>query len=344
MPSSASIRRLLVLWLALWAASVSLLSQTPRSIHPAQYVGPVIMTVSDMDRAVDFYTRVLTFQQTADFERSGADYEQLYNLSNVHLRVVDLKLGDESIELLQFAAVNSTPIQADARSNDLSFQHIAIIVSDMDAAYGVLRKKRVAHVSAYPQILPAWNHAAAGIKAFYFNDPDGHPLEILQFPPDKGAAKWHEATSRLFLGIDHTAIVVSDTEASLAFYRDLLGMHVTGESENYGAEQEHLNNVFSAHLRITSLRGPSGIGVEILEYLAPRDGRPSPANQAATDIAHHETVVAVEDLDTLSASLPATSVFPLLQEIQRAPGLPRNANKARLIRDPDGHFLLLVQQ
>ena len=179
MPSSASIRRLLVLWLALWAASVSLLSQTPRSIHPAQYVGPVIMTVSDMDRAVDFYTRVLTFQQTADFERSGADYEQLYNLSNVHLRVVDLKLGDESIELLQFAAVNSTPIQADARSNDLSFQHIAIIVSDMDAAYGVLRKKRVAHVSAYPQILPAWNHAAAGIKAFYFNDPDGHRLQLM---------------------------------------------------------------------------------------------------------------------------------------------------------------------
>ena len=152
MPSSASIRRLLVLWLALWAASVSLLSQTPRSIHPAQYVGPVIMTVSDMDRAVDFYTRVLTFQQTADFERSGADYEQLYNLSNVHLRVVDLKLGDESIELLQFAAVNSTPIQADARSNDLSFQHIAIIVSDMDAAYGVLRKNRVAqcrHIRKY---------------------------------------------------------------------------------------------------------------------------------------------------------------------------------------------------
>jgi catechol 2,3-dioxygenase-like lactoylglutathione lyase family enzyme len=57
----------------------------------------------------------------------------------------------------------------------------------------------------------------------------------------------------LFLGIDHTAIVVWDTEASVKFYRDLLGLHVAGESENYGTEQEHLNNVFGAHLRITAL-------------------------------------------------------------------------------------------
>jgi catechol 2,3-dioxygenase-like lactoylglutathione lyase family enzyme len=41
-----------------------------------------------------------------------------------------------------------------------------------------------------------------------------------------------QTTGRLFLGIDHTAIVVSDTEASLKFYRDVLGMTVAGESEN----------------------------------------------------------------------------------------------------------------
>src|SRR3712207_7016443 len=49
---------------------------------------------------------------------------------------------------------------------------------------------------------------------------------------------------------------------------------VAGASENYGTEQEHLNNVRGARLRITSLRAPrGGIGVEFLEYLAPRDGR-----------------------------------------------------------------------
>jgi hypothetical protein len=108
-------------------------------------------------------------------------------------------------------------IPGDSRSNDLWFQHIAIIVSDMDRAYQVLRQNHVEHASSGPQRLPDWNKNAAGIKAFYFKDPDEHPVEILEFPEGKGAAKWHKASDRLFLGIDHTAITVSDTESSLKF-------------------------------------------------------------------------------------------------------------------------------
>jgi hypothetical protein len=95
-----------------------------------------------------------------------------------------------------------------------------------------------------------------------------HPtLEILQFPPDKGDPKWHIATNKLFLGIDHKAIVVAQTEMSLKFYRDLLGMRIIGMSENYGTDQEHLNNVFGARLRITSLRAARTPGVELLGVL-----------------------------------------------------------------------------
>jgi catechol 2,3-dioxygenase-like lactoylglutathione lyase family enzyme len=309
----------------------------------AQQVGPVVMTVADMTRSVDFYSRVLAFQKVGDSERSGAGYDRLYAVPNTHVRTVELKLGEESIELLQFLGVNGAPILVDVHSNDLSFQHIAIIVSDMDAAYRVLRTNHVEHVSAYPQTLPDWNPNAAGIRAFYFKDPDGHPLEILQFPADKGSPKWHQPTSRLFLGIDHTAIVVADTDASLAFYRGVLGMHVAGESENYGPEQEHLNSVFGAHLRITSLRSPSGIGIEFLEYIAPRNGAPAPPNAAATDIAHHETVIAVADLGETTRQLQAVQTTTFSPEINRVQGLPLDANKAKLVRDPDGHFILLVQ-
>jgi catechol 2,3-dioxygenase-like lactoylglutathione lyase family enzyme len=126
-----------------------------------------------------------------------------------------------------------------------------------------LRQNSVEYASSGRQLLPAWNRNAAGIKAFYFKDPDGHPLEILRFPLDKGAEKWNQPSDKLFLGVDHTAIVVGDTEASLRFYRDLLGMRIAGESENYGTEQEHLNNVFGAYFRITSLRAGSGPGIEL---------------------------------------------------------------------------------
>src|SRR5207249_11847147 len=86
------------------------------------------------------------------------------------------------------------------------------------------------------------NPNAGGIRAFYFRDPDDHPLEILQFPAGKGDPKWQRAEGRLFLGIDHTAIVVASTDASLRFYRDLLGLRIAGTSLNYGPEQERLNN------------------------------------------------------------------------------------------------------
>src|SRR5438046_4013679 len=207
-------------------------------------------------------------------EVAGEYYGQLGGVFGLRMRVVRMKLGDEFIELTEYLAPKGRPIPVDSRSNDRWFQHIAIIVSDMGKAYARLRESKVEHASSGPQRLPDWNKNAAGISAFYFKDPDEHPIEILQFPPDKGAAKWHRTDSKLFLGIDHTAIVVWDTEASLKFYRDLLGMRVAGESENYGTEQEHLNNVFGAHLRITALRATSEHGIALLEYLAPRDGRP----------------------------------------------------------------------
>jgi len=301
------------------------------------------MTVSDMDRSVDFYTRVLTFDKRSDGERRP-EYEQLYGVSHAHIRVVDLRLGDESIELLQFIGAAGAPVPADARSNDLSFQHVAIIVSDMARAYSVLRQNHVQHISAYPQTLPEWNPNAAGIKAFYFQDPDGHPLEVLQFPAGKGDPKWQQANGKLFLGIDHTAIAVSNTDASLAFYGTLLGMRVAGESDNYGIEQEHLNNVFGAHLRITALRSPSGIGVEFLEYITPHDGRPASAHASPTDIDHHETVIVVDDLAGLNAQLHAQNFSGVSVKQIPDSGLLFNASQAELVRDPDGHFLLLLQR
>src|SRR5207247_4633666 len=152
------------------------------------------------------------------------------------VRSVRLRLGEEYLELMQFLAPQGRPVPRDSRSNDRWFQHIAIIVTDMDAAYARLRSFKVEYASSGPQRLPDWNPNAGGIEAFYFKDPDGHSLEVLQFPHGKGEPKWHRPTDRLFLGIDHTAIVVADTAASRKFYQDCLGLTIAGTSENYGTE------------------------------------------------------------------------------------------------------------
>jgi catechol 2,3-dioxygenase-like lactoylglutathione lyase family enzyme len=294
-------------------------------VHEVTSVG---MTVSDMDRSVAFFTKVLTFEKVSDATGAGQ-------------RVVRLRLGAERIELTEYLAAPGRPIQADSRSNDLWFQHVAIIVSDMDAAYARLRLHRVEHSSPEPQRLPDWNPAAGGIKAFYFKDPDGHPLEILQFPAGKGEPRW-QATDRLFLGIDHTAVVVSDTNASLRFYRDTLGLRVAGDSTNYGPEQERLNNVSGARLHITALRADHGPGVEFLEYLAPRNGRPAAGIQP-NDLAHWETTVTTADAKlALERFLMQRVVF--VSPSAAALAKPADIAKALLVRDPDGHAVKVVQR
>jgi catechol 2,3-dioxygenase-like lactoylglutathione lyase family enzyme len=170
----------------------------------------------------------------------------LTGVFGTNVRVANLQLGTERIQLVQFITPKGRSYPDDSRSNDNWFQHAAIVVQDMDAAYDRLSRFKIRQISTEPQRLPDWNKNAAGIKAFYFRDPDRHPLELIYFPPGKGDRRWHQHGNDLFLGIDHTAVAVEDTDRSLGFYRDALGFHVAGESLNYGTEQEHLNHVFGS--------------------------------------------------------------------------------------------------
>src|SRR5256714_4489086 len=269
---------------------------------PKVAVESVGMTVSDMDRSVAFYS-ALTFQKVSDIEVLGEPYEHLEGIFGARMRIVRMKLGNEFVDLTEYLAPRGRPIPVDSRSNDLWFQHIAIVVRNMDQAFEKLQALKVQFVSTGPQTLPASLPAAAGIKAFYFRDPDQHNLEIIYFPPGKGDPRWQEKKDKLFLGIDHTAIGISNTDSSLKFYRDLLGFRKAGESENFGTEQEHLNQVFESHLRITGLRASAGPGIEFLEYLTPRDGRPRSADVRANDIVHWQTMIATDDVEALAKKL-----------------------------------------
>jgi catechol 2,3-dioxygenase-like lactoylglutathione lyase family enzyme len=198
-------------------AAGELLTQRPAQTAVVK-VKSLGMTVADMDRAVEFYTQVLSFKKVSDVEVLGREYEQLQGLFGVRLRVVKLQLGNEVIELTEYLTPKGRVFPADSRSNDHWFQHLAIVTQDMDKAYQRLRRFKVQHASTAPQTIPASNQAAAGIRAFYFRDPDGHFLETIYFPPGKGDPRWQQSTQQLFLGIDHTAIVVANTTASLKFY------------------------------------------------------------------------------------------------------------------------------
>jgi catechol 2,3-dioxygenase-like lactoylglutathione lyase family enzyme len=302
------------------------------------------MTVSDISRETEFFSKVLGFEKISDFEVYGAHYEKLQGLFGLRMRVVRMKLGEETVELTQYLAPEGRPIPADWRSNDRAFQHIAIVVSDMDKAYQHLRAHDVRHASTAPQIIPATNKAAAGIRAFYFKDPDGHYLELIYFPQGKGDPRWQQKSDRLFLGIDHTAIVVSSTENSLKFYRDLLGMRLAGESMNYGTEQEHLNNIAGARLRISGLRATSGPGIEFLEYLSPRNGRPAPKDTRANDIWHWQTTLRTANAEQTFRKFNRGSGRAVSAGVAGIADADFGFTKGFLARDPDGHGLQIVEK
>ncbi len=330
-----------LLLLVLGSFSLAAHADDVKKPPPIDAVLGVAITVSDLDRAVEFYTKVLPFEIEAIEERSGEAIEHLVGVFGARMRVAKLRLGKEVVELDDYIAAEGRPFPPESKGNDLWFQHIAIVVSDMQKAYAILEAHHVVHASTAPQRLPDWNQNAAGIEAYYFRDPDSHWLELIHFPSGKGDPRWQKETDAVFLGIDHTAIVVDDTEKALAFWRDQLGLRVLGGSENYGVEQEHLNGVFNAHLKITTLHARAGIGVELLDYLSPADGLRTPLDVRASDLQHWWTMLETESPEAIVEVTRANSprwVSPGVVTLEA--GGSKSPRSAIALRDPDGHGVL----
>ncbi len=310
-----------------------------------QAVDSVEMTVSDMERSVGFFTKVLSFRKVSNVELTGRPYERLLGLVGVRVRMVRLKLGNEFIVLSQYIAPpGGRTIPEDSRSHDLWFQHIAIVVSDMDKAYQKLRRHGVKQVSTKPQTIPETNLAASGIRAFKFRDPDHHNLELLYFPPGKGDSRWQTSNQQLFLGIDHTAISISNTESSLKFYRDFLGLTVAGESFNTGIEQEHPDNLFGATVQITGLHpGSHPPGIEFLEYVTPPGKRPIPPGTEAHDLWSWQIRLVGKDVNLAERRMSRAGYRKVSSAGSKFSDHRSGFFKGLVILDPDSHRVLLIE-
>jgi catechol 2,3-dioxygenase-like lactoylglutathione lyase family enzyme len=285
----------------------------------AQRIIRVCRVVADRARAADFYRSALGFRNAV---HAPNPVRLLDALAREGARATEtmLALGAEELALVEFADPGR-PYPASRRSNDRWFQHLAIVVSDMDTAYGHLRAHRGWQPISRnaPQTLPVSN---GRVRAFKFRDPDGHPLELLWFPPGNGHHNWEQVAARSsspFLGIDHTALCITSTRRSVAFYGSL-GLRVTGRSINRGEAQSKLDDIDHAHVRVIGLRpaASSGPGLELLAYRPPGSMRGS---SGLRDIASDWIVfgVAAEGGRALRAA-------------------------DRLATDPDGHRLLLVEE
>jgi len=309
----------------------------------------------DAEALAGFYEQHLGCRRLDTLQLEAGPYSQLLGIPGSRLKLLRLQLGEEYLELTEVLEPGpgqrlGRPYPADSRSCDLWFQHICIVVSDLNAAAAPLHRLvdagALQTISSAPQILPSWNTAAAGIGAFKFHDPEGHCLELLQFPPDKGDARWHQlAGATPFLGIDHSAIANADTARSCRFYDELLGLRLGGDGINSGIEQDQLDGLNGTQVRITSHRCPQGAGIECLNYLQPSDGRPMPSDQGPADQAHWQIRLETENLDRISVEVArygGKSVSGGVVQLNQREAEWVGGERALQIRDPDGHQLQLV--
>ncbi|MCG6941822.1 MAG: VOC family protein [Thiohalocapsa sp.] len=230
--------------------------------------------------------------------------------------------------LLLAAPAEARPVPQALPGNDLAFQHIAFVTDDITAEHTRWLQHGVRPISRDgPQQLPP---ESGGVTAFKGYDPEGHPIELLSFPPDEGAP----ATRG---GIDHSAISVRDGTASIAFYQDMLGLDCTARQLNRGAEQDRLDDLTDTQVQVITL-APSDTPaphVELLAYLDPPPQAPD-TPPAPGDIAADHLLFTTTALEQIVARL-GDGGHPILARTEDAGGVTGIAT-----RDPDGHQLIIL--
>ena len=291
----------------------------------------------------DLVAAELFFEEAFDFvtiERRVCEEAQaeLVGLPHAEIRETIMRLGDQEIALQAFDRAGR-PYPGGSTSSDLWFQHFAIIVSDMPSAYARLRRNGRFHPISEdgPQQLPP---SSGSVSAFKFRDIEGHPLELLCFPDGKGPAVWQGKRGEgLFLGIDHSAISVADTERSIEFFKRSFGLVLGEQTLNEGAEQSRMDAVADARVAVTALQ-PSRTPphVELLGYQV-GSRRLVAGDSRSNDLAATHFVLETNDLASVAEALTA----------QRArfvsPGIVAyaDATQAIMVLDPDGHRFVVRQ-
>lgn len=251
------------------------------------------LVTADLVRLTHFYCDVLGFATEGTIRSIDGAEMALLGLSGRGRRQL-LSIGERQIALDEFD-LPGRPYPAGSDAASLCFQHLALVVNDI--ARACARLCDVAPISIRgPQHLPP---QSGGVRAFKFRDPDGHPLELLQFARGDVPANWRTRVAlpgQIALGIDHSAISVSDRDASTDYYA-AVGLQPWKRTRNKGRTQDRLDGLAGVDVDVVPMiprvRTPH---LELLAYTSPhpRPGVASrPNDVAATRIVWQGHVTAL---------------------------------------------------
>ncbi|MCW2493534.1 MAG: Glyoxalase/bleomycin resistance protein/dioxygenase [Frankiales bacterium] len=142
-------------------------------------------TVPDLQQAHEFLVDVLGCEYMYTLGPYSSDQNWMAEHMNVHPRAVMQQLhfyrcGDAAVfEVFQYSAPDQRPEQP--RNSDVGGHHVALYVTDLDAAVGYLKRAGVT-VLGDPTVSKG---PSAGQRWVYFLSPWGMQFELVSYPTGK---------------------------------------------------------------------------------------------------------------------------------------------------------------
>lgn len=138
------------------------------------------VTVSDLDRSIDFYKNIMGLEFVGQILMEGNETDKLFRRKNCKAKVAYLnsgKLNCPPVELIQFISENANEVKADLFNTSIS--EICFRTDDIWAEYERLKALGVEFLSE-PCDFDFTAYGFGKSTAVYFKDPDGIILELIE--------------------------------------------------------------------------------------------------------------------------------------------------------------------
>lgn len=139
------------------------------------------LTVSDLDRSIAFYRDVLGPEFQGEIFMEGEGTDKIFRKPNCKARVGYLN-GSKAIEAPPVELIQFVGNEVEKAPSDLfttSISEMCFYTDDIDSVYKRLVDNNVECLSE-PQYFDFRSDGFGESRAFYFRDPDGIILEMMQ--------------------------------------------------------------------------------------------------------------------------------------------------------------------
>ena len=141
----------------------------------------------------------------------------------------------------------------------------------------------------------------------------------------------------MITNVRHTAVIVTNMDTSLEFYRDFLGLEVVLDRQQEGEFFSKLLALDSVKMRVVMLKSPEGFMIELFEFPSHRQNKPEHVEMS--DIGCSHIAFGIEDMDVTYKQLQEKGYEYNCEPLVSPDGFA----KVIYCHDPDGTIIELVQ-